>query len=110
MSVLTRNITRERYFESTAQQERERLAVLAGGDGAGSPTRTLTSDTRFAKISALTLFLAAGVVTLVNSFVVHSRLIDVERAARDRNRHHAARRRRSTGCPGGCTRVRSGGS
>ena len=77
VAVLTRNITRERYFESTAQQERERLAVLATGDPNGSSTRKSSSDTRFAKISALTLFLAAGVVTLVNSFVVHSRLVDL---------------------------------
>ena len=77
VSVLTRNITRERYFESTAQQERDRLAVLAGGEAAGSPTRALSADARFAKLSALTLFLAAGVVTFANSFVIHSHLVDL---------------------------------
>jgi diguanylate cyclase (GGDEF)-like protein len=77
VSVLTRNITRERYFESTTQQERERFAALAGGDAAGAPTRSLSSDARFAKLSALTLFLAAGFVTFANSFVIHSHLIDV---------------------------------
>ena len=77
VSVLTRDITRERYFEATAQQERERFSVLAGGDAASSPTRSLSSDARFAKISALTLFLAAGVVTFLNSFVVQSRVVDV---------------------------------
>ncbi len=71
--------------------------------------RPVASDTRFARVSALTLFLAAGVVTLTNSFVVHSRLIDVTAL-------------RVTGvtaillgvliyrCRGGCTRALSGGS
>ena len=77
LSVITRDISRERYFEAVAQQERRWLSTLAATSRTNGWVATPSSEARFMKLSAVILFAAAGVATLVNSVVSYPSGVDI---------------------------------
>ncbi len=77
VSVLTRDITRERYFENAAAQQRNWLSTLAGAARSNGWVATPSSEARFMRLSALILFVAAGFVTLANASLNQLKGVDV---------------------------------
>ncbi|HEY5012473.1 MAG TPA: EAL domain-containing protein [Acidimicrobiia bacterium] len=78
VTVVTRDISRERYFETAVEHERRRLRGLADENARGD----LTSDERAAEVrftsrSAATLFAGAGGVTIANAFLSRLDHVDV---------------------------------
>ena len=67
LAVIAADIDRERYFEEAAEQERSWLSTLASGEHTGAFVNGPSSEARFMKRSAATLFVAAGIVALINS-------------------------------------------
>ena len=79
VTVVTRDISRERYFEAAVQQERGRLRSLADE----TANADLTSDARaaevrFASRSAAALFGGAGIVTIANTLLSRLDGVDVQ--------------------------------
>ena len=77
VAVITRDITREQYFESALQKNREALHALThvparlGRTGFG-----IVDTARFVSWSAAALFLGAGLLTVLNSYFGHLRGTD----------------------------------
>ncbi len=75
VSVLTRDIARERSLQSALERERQPLQ-LRTPSSAGSTTAT-ESDARFASRTLSVLLLGAGLVTLANSSIPHTNRVSV---------------------------------
>jgi diguanylate cyclase (GGDEF)-like protein len=70
VSVLTRNVARERYFEEALEQSRESFrALLRGSTPLVGPAPSGLSEVRLLSRSAAVLFLGAGAVTVANTLL-----------------------------------------
>jgi diguanylate cyclase (GGDEF)-like protein len=70
VSVVTRDITRERYFQAAAHDEHRRVATIASSGRAPE----LESDVT--RIAAVALFAFAAIASFVNSFIVSDPQVD----------------------------------
>ena len=75
VSVLTRDMSRERSLQSALERERQRLQ-LRTQSSADSATAT-ESDARFASRTLSVLLLGAGLITLANSSIPHINSVSV---------------------------------
>jgi diguanylate cyclase (GGDEF)-like protein len=78
VTVVTRDITRERYFEKELERSRRTLTGLAAArHGAAGASDPRISEPRLVSRSAAFLFFGAGVVTIANSLLAAHPGVDV---------------------------------